>query len=98
MNVVLANPVPSPPLNLPVCPSTDSCTCYTPQQTRNLADGIRDLRLCREQLDSTKRFLKVHGAKQQALYDWYQEPAVIVGGMVVSFTLGYTLAYYALAR
>ena len=64
------------------------CSCYNPIQLKKMADSIVELKKCQLTLIEKnnllqERFIKFESAGEA----WWQEPEMIIGGIVVSASL-----------
>jgi hypothetical protein len=70
--------------------------CYTEEQVGKLAVAITDLQKCQVELLGKQKLIdeKLTLQPVEAGARWWQEPQMIVGGMVVSFSIGSLLGWY----
>jgi hypothetical protein len=71
--------------------------CLTEQETAILAQAIRDLDTCKQTLVLREKFIETEMPRPIPIAVW-QEPYVIVGGVVVSFGLGLVLGAALLGK
>lgn len=75
------------------------CKCYGHDRLKKLADGITELQTCRLDLTAKDALIKErlveHGSATPEMA-WWQTPPVLVGGVVVSVSLGAGLAWLVL--
>ena len=71
--------------------------CYNQEDRRKIAETIINLRKCIIETDQQKiliheRLQTFDGAES---IKWWQEPTTVVGGVVVSFSIGTLIGYLA---
>jgi len=72
------------------------CRCFSPPKLRVIANGLTDLESCRLALEAkndlieTRLMAPVDRSRGVA---WWQEPTVIIGGVVVSATVASFLTF-----
>jgi hypothetical protein len=72
------------------------CFCYTQQEVNGLAKGIVELQKCQLQVTEQKRLIDerlVEFKGPQLKQLWWQEPAWVGTGLVVSFSAGMLLVF-----
>lgn len=70
--------------------------CFSKPELDKIAEGLRDLDYCKFDLKEARGFIHEMGSSPtEAAVDWWQEPEWILGGIVVSFSVGATLGYLA---
>jgi len=64
------------------------CLCYTPRALNKIADGIKRLESCEQQLMMANG--RIHQFVDAGIpaNDWWQSPGFVVGGIAVSFSVG----------
>lgn len=67
--------------------STSKAECYTTGEVEKLAKAIVDLQNCSMALIEKDELIQVKLAKYDATIAWWQEPSVVVGGLVVSASI-----------
>lgn len=80
------------------CLPEQSCECYLPQDIKKIASGLREREACRHELQLAKKFIKESENRHTPALSWWQEPGVVGGGMVVSFSVGALLMYSAVKK
>ena len=73
------------------------CRCYTPGERDKIAEAIKDLNYCKMRLRAKdklvyQRLQTFDGAES---LHWWQEPSAVIGGVVVSFSVGALIGYFA---
>jgi hypothetical protein len=71
--------------------SLDPCTCYHGDALDKIALEIQFAETCRKNLERYKRFAEE--AQKPVGTEWYQEPAFIVGGLILTFSTAGVIGY-----
>lgn len=77
------------------CEEIKYSKCYTEEQLKKISDGIIELRKCRIELSEKNSLIDqrlIHGPGMQE-FSWYQEPTVIIGGLVVTIGITSVMTY-----
>lgn len=61
--------------------------CYSASEVHDLAGAVKDLGACRAELAARERFIEEQRLSAQPLAAWWQEPSMVVGGIVISAAL-----------
>lgn len=96
----LAGKVSAAPWSNCLALSSDECACFSQEDQRGLAEAVVELEKCQIALGEKTRFvdeqfIRFAGQPGPA---WWQEPHAVLGGMVVSFSLGAALAMFAIQQ
>ena len=67
-----------------MCPHAQ-CACFTPLALEKIATEIKYAETCRYALYEHQEFSKKVTTKQ---IEWYQEPTIIIGGVILSVGIG----------
>lgn len=70
------------------------CHCFTQPALKKIADEIKKSKLCEIELKQLREFTEIHKADAIKI-PWYKENSVIIGGMIVSFSVGAIFVYMA---
>ena len=68
----------------------DDCLCYTKPALRKIADELTYAGICRYEVTKLREFA-TSGVVQEETLGWYQQPEIIVGGVVLSVSLGFVV-------
>jgi hypothetical protein len=71
--------------------------CLDAFQLEQVAIALKELEVCKKEVVLRERLIEEAKLTAQPTAAWWQEPAVIGGGIVMSFGIGSILAFY-LAR
>jgi len=72
------------------------CQCYDNTQLKKIAAGVIQLQLCQIDLTAKDKLIQerlVATESATSELPWWMEPRVMIGGMVVSATIGAGLVY-----
>lgn len=68
--------------------TSEETLCLTPQQVKKAADAVRDLKHCQIDLAARQKLIHEELLASSAPSPWWQDPSVIIGGMVLSAGVG----------
>jgi len=79
------------------CSIIDGCVCFAPIALDAIATEMVELRKCRIALDEKQRLINERFITFDSNHGiaWWQEPTVIAGGLVISFSLASLLTFWA---
>jgi hypothetical protein len=72
--------------------SEPGCRCFTYEEVIKLGKGLTDRKKCRAEMAEKDLFIEEHMLSGQDTEFW-QEPEIIIGGVVVSFSAGAIIGY-----
>lgn len=70
-----------------------NCVCYTLQDADKIAEGLRYSEYCRYALGEYETFAYKNNTHAKNT-DWWQEPSIIIGGLVISASVFGLLGYF----
>ena len=68
-----------------------NAVCYEPAQLEVIAQGFRDLDVCRQTLVLREQFIEQAKLAPPPENAWWADPSFVVGGVVVSASVGLAL-------
>jgi len=74
------------------CTADDACTCFSRPAVEKIAKELTYAGVCRYEVEKLRAFAEGDAVPAQSL-SWYQEPEMIIGGVVVSVSLGLMLGF-----
>lgn len=72
--------------------------CYDQAQLAVIAKGLNDLELCRKTLALREQFIEEAKINPPPESAWWQEPQMVVGGVVISFAVGSIVGALVMAK
>ena len=75
------------------CDPDQACRCLSKDSIHTLAVKLRDYDGCLLELRSSKNLINQLSLDNKPALAWWQEPAVVGGGVVVGFLLGAIASY-----
>ena len=72
-------------------PHHRNATCFSAEDMSKISTGLKELKVCRELLKNAQAFIETRQLK--APVQWWQEPTVVVSGVVISLSLGAYAGY-----
>ena len=74
------------------CPPSSN-ECYTPQQVKKIAQGLREREACQVELALARQFIIDSKQRHAPTSEWWQEPSLFGGSVVLSFITGAVLMH-----
>lgn len=71
---------------------TPQCVCYHPNAIAKIADELNYAEMCKYTLKEYEAFAAANNTTAQNL-EWWQEPSMVIGGLVISASLFGTLGF-----
>lgn len=71
------------------------CLCYKKESIDKIARAIVDLKLCQYSLKEREEYIKERYNTFNSSHGeaWWQQPEIVISGVVISFSLGALLTY-----
>lgn len=70
------------------CGPADGCICYGSEALAKIAKELTFAKLCRYEVEQLRAYAERGAEPVEHNIEWYQEPQMIVGGLVVTVSLG----------
>ena len=74
-------------------PNEVGMDCFNTQEISQLASFKKDCDVCQLDLNACKNTMSAVVEGELPAVQWYQQPEIIIGGMVVTFSLGILVGY-----
>jgi hypothetical protein len=77
------------------------CQCYDKLQLEKIASAITELKTCRIAVEEQQKLIQerlVHAPAEAPEETWWQEPRVVIGGLVVTVALSSLITVWAVGK